>query len=299
MLARALVSHLSQILHLQFATTTDDKGRSLTRDGMAFFWFHASGRRNTTGLTIAFDLVKRMDIFSYTSSFMSRPERDRAVYYLPIAADVLMPPVSLFVVKKRELTRLKAAHDDKAITDVQQLAGEVIDVNGLPSDLITMTEHADVVSALLSSHVRTLISDHAQEFISLHVTDRPTTWDAQSIQSPHLIRLEFQLPTRESEHKAVLDAMCTVALSVLDAVADGSISAPARKRGADLRKKAVVEAERKEQKKRAEDAAARRLEKKKEEEEAVGKMSADKQRKYEEKKRKKEIAARMRKATKK
>lgn len=297
-LAIDISSTLRTALGQQFVQFGHD-GKKMHRDGHSIFWFYATGRRNTTGLTACLDLAKRMDMFSYTAAFMATPHKDRAIFYLPLARDVHMEPLTLFVVKRKELTRLRAIDDGNAVAAVETLAAEVIDVPGLSPDFVTMTEHVDIVTALLPESLREIIARHRANVLSVHVTEQGAQWDAQSLMSDRLIRVEFTLPNSDSQRDALLCDMCRIGLHLVDLVANTKLPPAARKKAIDLRRLIVSEREKAEQKARAEEAAARRLEKKKEEEEAVGKMSAEKQRKYEERKRKKEINARMRKATKK
>lgn len=298
-LARSMGLSLSRSLSHQFSQFGTEPGKLLTRDGQSFYWFYATGRRHTPGLTVAFDLARRMDIFSYTASFMNTPQRDRVIFYLPISDDVQMDALSLFIVKRKELTRLRGLDDGQNVAAVEAMAADVVNIPRIPSELLIMSEHTDIVTALLSESVRDVIARNASLILSIHVTDLGANWDAQSTMAKRLIRVEFILPYSSVRQDSTLTDMARVSLHLLDAVSSIKISSPARKKVADLRKRAAAEREKREQKARADEAAARRLEKKKQEEESVGKLSADKQRKYEEKKRKREIAARMRKAVKK
>lgn len=298
-LARAVAHNLRNILEYQFVSFGTEEGKTLLKDGQSYFWYHATGRRNTSGLTVFLDLAKRMDIFSYTSGLMTSPERDRVVFYLPITNDVSMDPLTLFIVKRKELDRLRNVEEGLALESVERFAGQVIDVNGFPSDLVTMTEHSDISTALLPERIRNMIARQARNLISIHVTENGAKWDAQCSVSKRLVRVEFVLPRQKSNLPDVLEDMCQIAIHFVDAVADTKMSATARKKALELRRRAQLEEEKKLQKARAEEAAARRIAKKKEEEEAVGKMSGDKQVKYEAKKRKKELNARMKKSARK
>lgn len=298
-LARSIALTLSRALSQQFAEIGTEPGKLLTRDGQSFYWFYASGRRHTSGLTVAIDLFRRMDIFAHTSSFMSTPDRDRIIYYLPISKDVQMDPLTLFIVKRKELTRLRGLDEGRLISAVEEVAADVVNISRIPYDLIVMSEHADIVSALLPESIRDIIARNAFFLLSIHVTEQGARWDSQSSMAERLIRVEFTLPFQQDRHDAVLADMARISLHLLDTIATVKISPVARKKAIELRKRVNAQREKQEQKARAEEAAARRLEKKKQEEEAVSKMSAEKQRKYEEKKRKREIAARMRKAVKK
>lgn len=298
-LARAVAHNLRNILEYQFVRFGTEDGKTLLKDGQSFYWFHATGRRNTSGLTVFLDLAKRMDIFSYTSGLMTSPERDRIVFYLPITNDVAMDPLTLFIVKRKELDRLRNVEEGLALQSVERFAGQVVDVNGFPSELITMTEHSDISTALLPERIRNVIARQARNLISIHVTENGAKWDAQCSVSNRLVRVEFVLPKQRSNLPDVLEDMCQIAIHFVDAVADTRMSATARKKVLELRRRAQIEEEKKAQKARAEEAAARRLAKQKEKEEAVSKMSGDKQVKYEAKKRKKELNARMKKSVKK
>ncbi|CAN8072275.1 unnamed protein product [Agarophyton chilense] len=298
-LARTVARNLRDILDQQFAQFGTVEGKTLLRDGQSFYWYHATGRRYTSGLTVYMDLAKRMDLFSYTSSFMTAPQRDRLVFYLPITNDVSMDPLTLFVVKRKELSRLRELQEGEALKWVERFVGEVVDVNGFPADLVTMTEHSDIIASLLPERIRAVIARQARNVVSVHVTENGAKWDSQCSVSKRLIRIEFTLPRQQKHIAEVLEDMSQVAIHLLEAVAGTKISAAARKKALEFRRRVEQEDEKKLQKVRAEEAAARRAAKKKEEEEAVGKMSREKQIKYEEKKRKKELNARMRKVVRK
>lgn len=301
-IASKIAQTLNHVLSHQFVQFGTKPGKALTRDGSSYYWYFASGRRYTPGLTISMDLSKRMDIFAYTSSFMSAPQKDRLVYYLPISDDVQMDSFNVFIVKRRELARLRSATDEdgqKKIASVETMAADVADVKGISSELLVMAEHPDIATALLPEYIREILTNHVASLISIHVTDQGCDWDTQSSMAQRLIRIEFTLPFLESKHALIISDMARLSLHILDTVATSKISPAAKKRVTELRKKLESEREKREQKARAEAMATKKLDKKKKEEEAVGKMSAQKQRKYEEKKRKKELADRMRKATKK
>lgn len=298
-LARKIAAHLEDIVALQFAEIGDESGKKLLKDGQSFFWFYATGRRYTSGLTVFMDLAKRMDVFAYTSSFFSAPQKDRLVFYLPLTNDFNMEPMSLFLVRKKELARLRELNEGVALRDAEAVATQVLELNGIPADFVCMTEHADIAAALLPESIRTLILENSRYINSIHLAENGATWDSQCRLTKRLVRVDFSLPMKPSLLPSVLEAMTRISLHLVDAAGEAKITPAAKKKALELRKKATQDAERRIQKIRAEEAAERRLEKKKDEEEAVGKMSREKQQKYEEKKRKKELNARMRKATRK
>lgn len=297
-LARGIAKTLKKVLSEQFAKFGDERGKDVIRDGAYFFWIYATGRRYTPGLTVSLDLARRHDLFSHTASLTSAPQKDRIIFYLPIASNISMETMTLFLVRKKELARLRTIDDGQAVSSVEKMASKVVEVSPLPSDFVVMTEHVDITKALLSESVREALVRNASSIISLHVTEEGAPWESQCKMSRRLIRLEFTLPSERGRHESVLHDMAFVAVNVLDAVATAKLTPGARKSVMDIRKRILAERQKQEQKTRAEEAAARRLEKKKMEEEAVAKLSAEKQRKYEEKKRKKEIASRMRKTIK-
>lgn len=298
-LARAIGTTFCKLLSEQFVRFGNEDGKKLVKDGQSYYWFYASGRKNTSGITILMDLAKRMDMFSYTSSFMANPQRDRIIMWLPITDDVAMDPMSLFLVRKKDIPRLRNVEEGIALEAAEALAAEVSEVSGLPSAFIAMTEHPDIVTTLLPEKLREIITEHARHIVSIHVTDQGAKWEPQCQLSKKLVRVEFTLPLLGNAHEGILRDMSYLALRILDLACESKLPAAAKKRAIDLRKRAVQEVEKKLQRARAEVLAAKKLEKKKEEEEAVSKMSREKQIKYEEKKRKKEFNARMRKATRK
>lgn len=297
MLAREVAAKLEQAVSMQFAQVGTGGGKKLVRDGQSYFWFYATGRKYTSGIMVLMDFAKRMDVFSYTSSFMTSPQKDRVIMYLPITSDVNMEPMSLLLVTKKELARLRELNDGAALKAAETFAVQAMGVSGLPSDFVAMSEHPDIVTALLPDSICAIILENAKFVNSVHVAENGTArWDSQSRASSRLVRVDFNLPTRRSLLPEVVESMVKVALHLVDAAAETKLTVAAKKKAMEIRRKADQEVERIQQKKRAEEAAARRLEKRKEEEEAVGKMSREKQMKYEEKKRKKELNARMRKA---
>lgn len=298
-LARKISGHMQDIVGPQFARVGTNSGETLLKDGQSFFWFYATGRRYTSGLTVFMDLAKRMDVFSYTSSFFSAPLKDRIIFYLPLTDDFDMEPMSLFLVRKKELARLRDLNEGVALREAEAVAARVLELNGIPVDFVCMTEHGDIATALLPERIRKLVQEHGRYINSIHLAENGASWDGQSCLTKRLVRVDFSLPMKTSLLPSVLEAMTRISLHLVDAAGEVKISSAAKKKALELRKKAVQDTERRIQKKRAEEAAERRQEKKKEEEEAVGKMSREKQMKYEEKKRKKELNARMKKATRK
>lgn len=299
-LAREVAGLLEEAVGTQFAQVGVDRGKKLMRDGQSCYWFYATGRRYTSGMMVLMDFARRMDMFSYTSSFMTSPQKDRVIMYLPITSDVDMEPMSMFLVTRKELARLKELDEGFALKAAEAFAVHVTGVNGLPSDFVAMSEHPDIITALLPDSIRAIILENAKFVNSIHVAESGTArWDSQSKASQRLVRVDFNLPVRNSLLPEVVEGMVKVAIHLVDAAAEVKLTPAAKKKAVEVRRKAAQEIERIQQKKRAEEAVARRLEKKKEEEEAVAKMSREKQIKYEEKKRKKEMNARMRKATRK
>lgn len=298
-LARKVAKLMEDLLIPEFAHLGVSSTEKLLKDGESYYWYYATGRRYTSGLTVFMDLAKRMDVFAYTSGFFSAPQKDRIIFYLPLTDDFDMEPMSLLLVRKKELSRLRELKEGAPLREAETVAANVLELNGIPVDFVCMTEHSDVATALLPERIRTLIQENGKYINSIHVAENGASWDSQCTLTKRLIRVDFSLPGKSSLLPAVLQAMLQISMHLVDAAGEVKLTPVSKKKAIELRKKAVQEAERHIQKKRAEEATTRRLEKKKEEEEAVGKMSREKQMKYEEKKRKKEINARMRKATRK
>lgn len=297
--ARSVASTLEDALSEQFVRFGNEDGKKLTKDGQAYYWFHATGRKYTPGMSVFMDLVKRMDIFSYTSSFMNSPQRDRLTFYIPIFHNIPMEPISLLVVRKKELPRLKDMYEGASFAAVESLAAEVVELDGMPSDFAVMSEHREIVNALLPKRIQTIFAVHNKNILSIHVTEQGALWEPQSRLYKKLIRIECSLPMSKRKQAEFLQAMSGLAIHLLDTAVEMKLSGAARKKAVDLRQEVIRKKEREEQKRRAEEATERRLAKKKEEEEAVKKMSRQKQMKYEEKKRKKEYSAKLKKASRK
>lgn len=297
--ARDIATTLRRALAKQFVEFGTYDGKALLRDGPSYFWYYATGRRYTPGITVSINLAKRMDLFAYTSSFLSTPSKDRLVFYLPISDDVQMDPVTLFIIKKKELAKIRndTTYGQTKLTAIDKLEANVIESKSISSDLIVMSEHNDIVSTLVPEAMSQIVNEYAHNIVSIHLTEQGTKWDTQSLMAKRLIRIEFTLPFKKSDAQTMIVDMARFALHLLDTVSSTKFSAASRKAVLDLRKKAAKERERLEQKARLEEMANKKLEKKKKQEEAVSKMSAEKQRKYEEKKRKKEFQDRMKKAS--
>lgn len=298
-LAKKITSHMEELCISQFAHTGVSSTDKMLKDGQSYYWFYATGRRYTSGLSVLMDLAKRMDVFAYSSALFSAPQKDRIIFYLPLTDDFDMEPMSLLLVRKKELSRLRELKEGVPLREAEAVAANVLELNGIPMDFVCMTEHSDVAASLLSDSIRALIQENGRYINSIHVAENGASWDSQCELTKRLIRVDFSLPAKSSLIPSVLEAMMQISMHLVDAAGEVKLNAAAKKKAIELRKKAVQEVERQIQKKRAEEAAARRLEKKKEEEEAIGKMSREKQMKYEERKRKKEMNARMRKATRK
>lgn len=294
-LARSVADVLDVVYAHEFADLrgAGGGGKRLEKDGASYYWYHASGRRNVIACTVFMDLAKRMDVFGYTSSWFMRPQKDRVVMYLPIDAD--MEYMSMLVTNKKELVRLRDVQDGEAIAAVETFADTPVVLSGLSSEFVVLSEHREIVHALLKEADVDTLMKHARYLNSIHVTESGARWDSQSKAYLKLVRMDFHLPAKTSLHEGIVTDMAKLAVALVDRVAALKLSTAAKKRALQVRKNAQEEVERIRRKRRAEEAAERKQEKRKEEEEAVAKMSRDKQIKYEEKKRKKEMNARIKK----
>lgn len=285
-LSKQITTHLTSRLQLEFARISP-----LEKDGFSTFYYHATGRRNATSLTAIYHLAPRMDLFSYASPQLFV---DRIVIYLPIPPDVRMPPVTLLLARRQEMPRLRAAHAGDDMKHVELCAASVVEVAEAPN-MIAMSEHAHIVSELLTPRAKALLGNLQKYMTFTHVTERGMSWEPQCRMSRRLIRVECMLPSKRSAVEGVLKELAEFSMLLLDATAGATLSLAARKKCAEVRADIVKAEEKRVQKIRAEELSRVRAEKRKEEEKNVGNLSREKQIKYEEKKRKKEIADRMKK----
>lgn len=297
-LATTTCTILGELLAPQFARLGNAAGETVIKDGQAFYWFYATGRRYTTGLIAMISMSRRMDLFDYTSSALLTAPKDRVTILLPLSDDVVMEPMSMFLVRRKELSRLRQMDGGDAVQAVEALAGQVVEPTGVPADFVVMTEHADVVSALLPDAMRKLVTASGKYLQSVHVTENGAKWDKQTALAKRLVRVELSLPVDEAGIREALEPLVALSMHLVDACARVRLSAAAKKKGLELRKRLAAEEERILQKQRREELEERRIAKKREEEAAVGKMSRAKQAKFEEKKRKKELKDRLRKLSK-
>lgn len=295
-LATSTAENLSRLLASQFAfigvgEVDGPKNKKLFKDGHTLYYFHASGRRYARKFTAVLELSRRMDMFVLLSALFNPQamNNDTCTFVVPLSNDFTMETLCLFLVKKKLLAKLRAKEEDETMKPVEELAGHVGPVADLPEDFTVLTEHQDVINAVLTDSIKNLLTeeDVAKHFLSLHITDNGASWDSQSVNSKRLVRVSFELPKDVTLVDALVEKMTHLTLTVVDMAPKVRIAQMGKKKALDLRRKIAAEEERQKQKKRQEELAAERERAKKEREEAIYKMSADKQAKYEEKKRKK------------
>lgn len=298
-LAKVAATVLHRHLEPQFAHLgVDQKGTALWRESAVDFLYYASGRRFTSGLTATFRFYNRADLLALMHGVIAGFEKDICTISLPLLDGFRMEPISMFLARKKELQRLRNSGDRiaKIVKTIETSAGDVNEQSFLGNEYLVISEHPDVVTALLPSFVQNSMKSMGNSLLSLHVTDQDAGWDQQSPSTRRLVRLVFEIPGEQSfelyEH--LFGQALLIALWLVDACATVRISNNARARAIDLRRQAAQREERLRMKERQEEAEKRRIEKRKNQEEAVAKLSAEKQAKYEEKKRKRELRARTR-----
>jgi Protein of unknown function (DUF1682) len=302
-----LLAVLDPLLEPQFTQLGVDKaGTRIVKDGACDFVYYASGRRYATGLVAAFELQNRQDLFARTMRLFQSTMKDRCVLTIPLAADYAMEPVSLLLVRKKELERLRNSGErtSACLKEVEELAGEVRTLHQLPGGFHVLADHEGVVSAVLSERVLRSLAPVAGALHSLQLTDSGNGWDVYSDGvGPRFVRLVFDLPVGgEAEMRAVLEPMVGVALGLADLSAKVRLAPAARARAVDLRKRRGEAREKLRQRELREELEEKRLEKKRAQEEATDAKNVGdsaKQAKVLERKRKQELKQRMKKATKK
>jgi Protein of unknown function (DUF1682) len=299
-LADAAVATLNPALVSQFARLGVDKDNTpLLKDGPSNFFYYATGRQFTTGLTVSMEMADRMDLFYRVANLWEASRGDQCSFLLPLTDDFAMEPISLFISRRKELERLRVAGDVTArrVKSIESLAGEVMQPAFMGDEFVILADHADVITAMLPGHIRDILASVAPSLLSIHVTDTGAPWDYQALNTTRVVHLVFKLPGSADGNamSSVLKPMTTLAMHFVDACAKVKLSPAARTRGTELRRAAKADEEKRRMKQRREDAEQRKVEKRLAEEEKVSKLSAAQQAKYDEKSRKRELAKRMRK----
>lgn len=299
LLADTAVVVLNQHLESQFACLGADPSRNaLVKDGPGDYIYYATGRRYTSGLTAMFHFQNRVDMLARISGLFERTVKDRCTLFLPLMNNFEMEPISFFIVKKKELERLRNAGERaaNAVKKVESLAGDVNELGFLGDDFIMLSDHSDVITSMMPLSIRSTALSIAPCLQSIHVTDMGASWEPQSSDVRRLVRLVFDVPSasKVEEYDAILRPVLKIALWLVDACASVKLPSAARNRAMDLRRRTAQEEERARMKIRREEAELRRIEKRKAEDDTIAKLSSDKQAKYDEKKRKREQRARLR-----
>jgi Protein of unknown function (DUF1682) len=296
---------LDALLAEEFASIgVDEKGTRLAKDGPCDFVYYASGRRHTTGLTAAFELRNRQDLLACILRVFQPSMKDRCVLTLPLSADFAMEPVSLLLIKPKELERARSGGErtSACVAAVEELAGEVRTLTALPGRFHALADHDGVIKGVLSEPIRALLAPVAAAVHFVQLTDSGRGWDVYSEQAGRrFVRLVFDLPVASVEEMhAVLEPMVAVALALVDLSAKVKLSPAARTKALELRKRAADAAQKALLKAAREAQDEKRLAKKRADEtaaEARTAGSAAKQAKALDKKRRDEVRARMKKAT--
>jgi hypothetical protein len=305
-IASAAVEVLNPLLEPQFARVgveIDGEAKGLYKDGAAEMWYYATGRLHTTGLTIQLKLRKRMDIFAMIVGLWETVPLDRCVFTLPLTDDFPMEPFSLLLVKRKELKALResAGMRGAAVRSVESLAGVVAEsVEGLQGSWTILTDHADVLQRVLPANLFAQVASMSRALQFLHITDTGASWDPQAARATRLVRLEFDLPAspRVEDMEKVMRPMVAIAMALVDEAATIKLSAAARSKAVDLRRRIQAEEQKTRMKRRQEELEVERVAKKREEDERIMKLSGSEQAKIEEKRRKKELMKRMKKVSK-
>lgn len=302
-----LIAVMDPILETQFSKLgIDDAGTRFIKDGACDFVYYATGRRYATCLTAAFELQNRQDLFARVARLFQSSMKDRCVLSIPLAADYPMEPVSLLLVKSRELERLRNSGErtSACLRAVEEIAGEVGSFTSLPGKFHVLADHEGVVSAVLNKRIVSRLEPIASGLHSLQITDSGNGWDIYSEQvGPRFVRIVFDLPvTGVYDMRAVLEPMLGVAVDLVDMSANMKLAPAARTRAVELRKRAEEQRQKQRQKELREANEEKRLEKKRAAEKASDEKtagSAAKQAKAAEKKRKLELKQRIKKASRK
>lgn len=300
--AHAFADALDGALRGQFHKVGHAGGdaKRLIRDGACQYWYHASGRVRMPSLTAHICLSPRQDFFAILRQLFSAAPPERVIFYAPL--DTLPAPMSVLLIRARELSRWRNHGDGDALRAARSLAGDVLDGDAAPAPLgapfATLAEHRDLVSALLSSSVRQALRPLVPHLQSLHVSDVSMKWDPTCSLWAPLLRIEFTLPEDDTRSR-VLTAAAILTCTIADSLPTVRISSAARKKATDLRRKLRADEAREDMRRRREENAERKEKVRKEREVAVAKMSREKQLKHDEKMRKKAVRERMKKVVRK
>lgn len=296
--ARAISAALTDVLQNEFASIGIEKdgGKHLMRDGPMEYWYHASGRVNTSFLNVMISLAPRSDFLKFIlRQFKKMPYQDRITFYLPIDK---MNSMSILLLHKDEINVWKDKDDGVALNLAKNLAGEVQagKESGLGDDFIAMAEHKDLIAGLLKSHLGKEIWALLDCLQFLHVSDAEMPWDEMCKSGKNMLRMQIGLPNDDEERAEKIAAATKLVLAFADTVQYIERSSQAVKKVDQLRKSLKEKTEK-------EEMAERRLqniaEKEKKANEAAGsKMSREKKIILEEKQRKKEYKKKLKKAAK-
>lgn len=295
--ARAAADALDRTLAPQFASVgvAAGAGKRLLRDGASEFWYYATGRLRTSGFAAHLVFRPRQDLFALVGGLVRVGPEETMTVLAPI--DAAMEPVSVLLLAKRELVRVREAGGGVALRAAQRLAAEIGEFGGLEGNCVVMAEHAECVGAILTQAVTEELKGIGGALRSVHVSEFQAHWDAQCEAAKKFVRVRVVLPEDAQERERVVVKTAQAVCALVDVAASARLSGAAKKKAVELRRTILAEEERERQKIRREEMADRREAKKKEEEEKVGKMSAEKQAKHDEKKRKKAFKARLKKVT--
>lgn len=306
-LIRPLISVLDPLLEAEFSKLgTDEKGTRFVKDGACDFVYYATGRRYATGLTAAFELQNRQDMFARAGRLFQASMADRCVITVPLSTDYAMEPVSLLLVRAKELERLRNGGErtTASLAAVEELAGEVREIPSLDGKFHVLADHDGVISTVLCDRILEHLRPVTSGLQSLQLTDSGTGWDSYSRHAgSRFVRLVFDLPvTSEAAMRDTLAPMLATALDLVDMSARLRLPSAARARAVELRKRASAQKQKQRQIELREANEEKRVSKRLAAEQALEKKtagSAAKQAKALERKRKDELKQRLKKATKK
>lgn len=306
-LIQPLISVLDPLLEAEFSKIgTDEEGTRFMKDGACDFVYYATGRRYATGVTAAFELQNRQDLFARSARLFQSSMADRCIITVPLSTDYAMEPVSLLLVRGKELERLRNGGEraTASLAAVEELAGEVRDISSLDGKFHVLADHDGVISTVLCDRILNRLRPVTSSLQSLQLTDSGTGWDSYSRHAgSRFVRLVFDLPvTSEAAMRDTLAPMLATALDLVDMSARLRLPSAARTRAVELRKRASAQRQKQRQKELREANEEKRISKRLAAEQALEKKtagSAAKQSKALEKKRKDELKQRMKKATKK
>eukprot|EP00042_Codosiga_hollandica_P036386 m.277803 g.277803 ORF g.277803 m.277803 type:complete len:494 (-) comp54880_c0_seq1:85-1566(-) len=157
-------SELSELLHSQFARVGGENNQMI-RESASDFLLYASGRRNCDCLSVNLSLTKRQDLLSVFYGMTGMESTDAVSIYIESPR---LPEFTFAVMQAKNEKRFLEEMDDVKLF-CKRSSGEAYK---LPANLVVYTDCGDVAPHILTPQVLEIITDRADQWVILHVTDQ-------------------------------------------------------------------------------------------------------------------------------